>query len=144
MPAVAQVALEDGYDSASLRELAGEPQASKWELASLFETALVECCLPRLTDVQARLEIARHHAESIVMDKVEPYEGVKAIVVEACQTAESVPVELTEFVGLEDEYVDFLDPTRVEFYGDPHCERVLRDLRERMRIEARRLVDNDV
>lgn len=75
---------------------------------------------------------------------IEPYAGAKAIVDEACSNSSEITPELLIFVGLESEYADFTDDIRAEYYTKPHCDDVLATLRERIHVEARRLIANDV
>ena len=78
MPEWAALALTRGYDSPTLRELAGahdEPRT----LRDLFETALDELGAPHLNDHQAAWVMAHTHARSIVDGLISPEEGAELI-----------------------------------------------------------------
>ena len=74
MPAWATTALVHGYDSPTLRELAGahdEPRT----LRDLLTTALAELGAPELTEAQASWVMAHTHARAIVTGLISPEEG---------------------------------------------------------------------
>ena len=144
LPGIAQAALLDGYDTESLRVLAGEQPAPKSELGELFERTLSECQVSDLSEPESALEIARYHAEKILSGEVSPYEGAKAIVQEAAQAVQPIPEEILAFVGLEDEFVDFGEQSRVQFYGKERCEAIRRELERRIMQEAGQLVAESV
>lgn len=78
MPTWAATALTQGYDSPSLRELAGvqdEPRTVR----DLFTAALAELGAPHLTEQQALWVLVHTHARSIVAGLISPEEGAELI-----------------------------------------------------------------
>jgi hypothetical protein len=74
----AATALAHGYDSPTLRELAGahdEPRT----LRDLFTTALEELGAPDLTETQALWVMAHTHARAIVAGLISPEDGAELI-----------------------------------------------------------------
>lgn len=76
---VAERLLDSGYDSPSLRILAGEaaPIASVW--LPLFRKAMAELDIPMPTRLQAARVVAREIAKMIIEKELAPQEGADAM-----------------------------------------------------------------
>jgi hypothetical protein len=79
LPEIATQALVDGYDSESLRILAGETNPSMSNSLSLFEKVLKELKITIPTKDQARLNLINDYAKCILEDDLDPNEGAKKI-----------------------------------------------------------------
>jgi hypothetical protein len=105
LPAVAVQALENGYDSPSLRQLAGADASNPQQIRSLFLKALDELNLPLPSAREAGLSLARSIANEVLEGTVMPYEGAKRIWHEVYVYFPELK-ELKLFVGLASEYED--------------------------------------
>lgn len=79
LPEAALAALEDGFDSPSLRILAGLTKAESSEAWQLFNQTLAELNLLIPSKRDAVILLARKSAEQILNGKTNPYEGAKQI-----------------------------------------------------------------
>lgn len=104
---------------------------------------ITEAKIPKMSEVEAVMTVARYHAQQIVKSTTAPYDGAKSIVWEACHTVDHVPTELMIFVGLESEYADFTDETRTEYYGEEHCRDVRKNVEKRIVEAAKQLISED-
>ena len=105
LPAVAVDALEAGYDSPSLRQLASTSRFDTDGLGNLFTKTLNELGVPIPSPSEAGLELARRIAESITRGTVSPYDGARQIW-EEVYTRFPQLAELRPFVGFASEYED--------------------------------------
>ncbi len=84
VPGIAVAALLAGFDTPTLRVLAGESSPIMSEVEPQMERAFAELGLESLEREAAGEVIARSWARSIVAGDVTPYEGAKAIWTEVC------------------------------------------------------------
>jgi hypothetical protein len=119
LPNVAATALERGFDSAALRQLAGELDATTATCEPLFRRALAELSIPFPDRRAAQIGVALYHARRIVDGTVSPYQGARAIWRGAAIDAQVDHSPnwhiLVPFVGLASEYED--DPDNREAYA---------------------------
>jgi len=100
-------ALEAGFDSPSLRALAGESERTKAITYPLFENALAEMGLDPLDPSEARQVLAKPWAEKILEGMVTPFEGAKAIWQQCCANPVSHSERVGAFRSLASEHEDF-------------------------------------
>jgi hypothetical protein len=79
LPSIAADALESGYDSPSIRCLAGSSGLEPSELQRLFLNALSELQLKVPTADEAGLLVAKGIAEAVLAGALRPYDGAKQI-----------------------------------------------------------------
>ncbi len=102
----AVAALEDGYDSPSLRVLAGLTSEAMEDAGALFGRALAELPLPLPTGREAVLCLARNTAKAVLGGAMSPHDGARHIwEVSLRLPAEHVP-ELDTFVYAASEWPD--------------------------------------
>ena len=128
---IASEALDAGMYSDSLAILASETNTTLRDHEELFIQCLKEQGLEVMPQPEAALFIAKHHAMNIVNGSITPYEGAKAIITDVVYNIDPVPQEINAFVGPEDQYCDFSDHVRLDYYGKEYCEKV----RNNMKIE---------
>jgi hypothetical protein len=114
LPAAAADALEAGFDSRSLRQLAGSDGDDPESIRSLFRRALNELGVRLPSPSEAGLSIARRIAGDIARGSVGPYEGARQIWWKIYTRFPQL-VELRGFVGYASEYED--DPANREDYS---------------------------
>jgi hypothetical protein len=105
LPLLAAEALEAGYDSQSLRELAGTSSADTDAIMALFPKALTELGLRAPSPPDAGLMLARSIADDIVEGRIVPYEGARRIWWKVFTRFPQL-TQLTPFVGMASEYED--------------------------------------
>jgi len=119
LPRVACTALEEGFDSAALRQLAGEIEPTATTCEPLFRRALAELSIPYPDRRAAQMCVALYHARRIVDGTVSPYQGARAIRWGAANDAQAEHGpnwdKLAQFVGLASEYED--NPDNREAYA---------------------------
>lgn len=76
---IALQALEAGYDSPSLRFLAGLPAIAAAEASVLFDRCMAELSLPRPSRRDAVRQLAKIAAAQILDGATTPYQGAKEI-----------------------------------------------------------------
>jgi len=113
LPAVAQQALEDGYDSPSLCELAGAELVDTYRLRDLFTRTLVELNLNDVSPADAGLAMARSIASDVVAGSITPYAGAKRIWSDIYTRFPHL-ARLRPFVGFASEFEDD-EKHRVEY-----------------------------
>jgi len=113
LPAVAAGALEAGFDSPAVRQLAGADGQDSEDLKKLFEKSLAELGLSIPTQDEAGLLVARSIAEEVVSGSLKPYEGAKQIWGRVYVRNPKLDA-LKVFVGLASEYED--DPQNRDAY----------------------------
>jgi hypothetical protein len=107
LPTIAVSALENGYDSPSLRILAGETERIASTVGPLFVKALHELGIAIPDPASARMTVARYYARKIVDGSISPYQGARHIWRDVAMKANpTVQKRLEVFVGLESEYED--------------------------------------
>lgn len=114
LPAVAADALGAGYDSPSLRELAGAVGADAERLRNLFKQSLYELGIAVPSPSEAGLTLARRIARDIARGAVTPYDGAKQIWTRIYTRFPQL-TELRPFVGFASEYED--DETHRDDYA---------------------------
>lgn len=113
LPQIAIEALEAGYDSVSLRELAGGQSEHPFDFRQKFEKALKELQLPMPCRRGAAILLACHIAKSILKGEMSPYEGARRIWWDL-YTKVPEAIELQTFVGAASEIED--DPEHRDYY----------------------------
>jgi hypothetical protein len=103
-PAVAARALEEGYDSPSLRTLAGLVEDTS-EARSMFDRCLEELNITKPDTLRAVMRLVRETARGIVQAEVEPCQGAQAIWELTLLVDERMP-ELDTFVYAASEWPD--------------------------------------
>lgn len=105
LPGFALDAIQAGYDSPSLRQLAGTSEHDTEEAHKLFAKALSELGLPAPPAPKAGLTLARDIAKEVLSGAIPPYEGAKRIW-DHVYTRLPELKQLRPFVGLASEYED--------------------------------------
>ncbi len=105
LPPLAVQALEEGYDSPSLRQLAGVNASDPQEVRTLFLKTLDELKLSMPSPRDAGLSLARSIADEVLEGTIVPYEGAKRIWHDVYTRFPEL-VELRLFVGLASEDED--------------------------------------
>jgi hypothetical protein len=105
LPSAAADALEAGYDSPSLRQLAASSGADAEKIGDLFKKSLDELGIPIPSPSEAGLALARRIARDVVRGTVAPYDGAKQIWVKVYTRFPQLK-KLRIFVGLASEYED--------------------------------------
>jgi hypothetical protein len=105
LPTIAADALEDGYDSESLRRLAGADPDDHDECRRLFFNTMRELDLAIPSTQAAGLLLARAIASDVVHGSLTPYQGAKRIW-HGVYTRVPELKQLKIFVGLAGEYED--------------------------------------
>jgi hypothetical protein len=108
LPGMALDAIQAGYDSPSLRQLAGASEHDTEEAHRLFGKAIQELGLPIPQAPEAGLTLARDIAREVVSGAIAPYEGAKRIWNQIYTRLPELK-QLKPFVGLASEYEDDLD-----------------------------------
>lgn len=105
LPTIALDAIQAGYDSPSLRQLAGTGENDTEESHGLFAKAIRELKLPVPTPAEAGLTLARNIASEVLSGAIVPYEGAKRIWDQVYTRLPELK-QLRPFVGLASEYED--------------------------------------
>lgn len=113
LPGIAVSGLEEGFDSESLRILAGYgSNENPFKLAGYFSRSLKEIGFNIPTRVNALISIIRYYVDEIIKGKVDSYEGFQAI--------ENI-VRSTSFdfedIKLQDCYVNYISIWEVSSDG---------------------------
>ena len=104
LPDIAMTALEEGFDSESLRILAGCGSAeNRFKLADLFSRSLEENGITIPAGKISLMNVLRHYAYEIVNDKVDSYEGFQVIE----KIVRSTTFEFSD-IKLESCYADYI------------------------------------
>ena len=108
------------------------------EVGPMFEQMLEELNISVPSQPQAAARLARHIAQEISDGIKSPYAGAREIwsLSLDCKTANIPQI----FIGLASEYEDFGDHQHLKYYGDEHCQRVLKEIEARIIEEARKLL----
>jgi hypothetical protein len=114
LPGIALDAIQAGYDSPSLRQLAGTSEHESEEAHRLFTRTIRELELPVPPAPQAGLMLARDTAREVLSGAITPYEGAK-LIWDKVYTRLPELKQLTPFVGLASEYED--DPDHRDEYS---------------------------
>jgi hypothetical protein len=126
LAAIGMEAIVVGYDSPSLRQLAGRSGDSE-ETDKLFLRTMRELNVKIPLMSEAGIQVARHIARDILAKKIQPYEGAKQIW-DIVYTRLPELKELRPFVGLASEYED--DVQHREAYSldiISECEKLLKN-----------------
>jgi hypothetical protein len=105
LPAVAMKALDAGFDSPSLPQLAGSQGADSDDIKRLFHKILSELDIKMPSQVEAGLSMACDIARDILKGAITPYEGAKQIWWDIYTRFPQL-TELRGFVGFASEYED--------------------------------------
>ena len=105
LPGVAWQALDEGYDSPALRQLAGAMGCDVQENRAIFLKALDELELTLPEPTEAALAFAKAFASEILAGTISPYEGAKRIWLDVYNRFPEM-TELRVFVGLASEFED--------------------------------------
>lgn len=132
LPQIATDALAKGYDSPSLRLLAGEMNPTMADSFPLFERILKELNIALLSKSEAGLEMAKYYANLIISDSIDPYEGSKKIW-EICEEIDSISDQLTIFSELSWGY-ESNEPLR------PFNSLTKEEVLQRIKTEAKKLL----
>jgi hypothetical protein len=114
LPSIGVQALEDGYDSPSLRELAGTSGSDCGRIRDLFSKAIKELKLSLPTPAQAGLSLAKAIAMDVQNGTVTPYCGAERIWREVYIRFPELS-QLLAFVGYASEYED--DEKNRDYYA---------------------------
>ena len=120
LPELAVGALEAGFDSPALRQLAGELDPTWADSGPLFDRILLDLGITPLPRPEAADALARHYASQIVSGAVTPYEGASRIwwdVANECSDDPERWEQYSVFVGLGSEWEDH-PPRRVDYERD--------------------------
>jgi hypothetical protein len=104
LSAAAARALEDGFDSASLRILAGSTALEPDEAGAMFERSLAEIGVPKPSKRDAVMRLARDVANGILSGATAPYQGAKEIWELSLRIPEEGLAELDSFVYAASEW----------------------------------------
>ncbi|GGI00417.1 hypothetical protein GCM10007170_37510 [Arthrobacter liuii] len=104
-PDVAADLLVEGYDSPTLRELAGHLRNDPRGAADLWVQVREELGKPYEDDGEARRALVRHWLQQIVAGVLEPYNGANLILGHAWHEL-GQPAELNYLVVLRDDWDD--------------------------------------
>ena len=104
-PDVAADLLVDGYDSPSLRELAGHPRNDPRGAGDLWVQVREELGKPFEDDRDVRRTLVRHWLQQIVDGILEPYIGTNLVLGQAWHEL-GQPMELNYLVALRDDWDD--------------------------------------
>jgi hypothetical protein len=137
LPQIALAWLEAGMDSPTMRVLAGEPEPVMSEVGPIFEQMLAELNIQVPSQSVAAVRLARRAAQEISNGTKSPYVGAREIWMLSldCQEA-NIPII---FTGLASEYEDFADYQHRKYYGEEHCNRVLKEIETQIIEEADKL-----
>ena len=106
LPGVAVDALEKGFDTPSLRILAGLTKAETGEARQVFDRILAELQVPKVSRREAVERLSRESAKEILSGKISPYQGAKRIwQLSLCIHEEHMP-DLDTFVYGASEWED--------------------------------------
>jgi len=108
LPGIALDAIQAGYDSPSLRQLAGTSEHDSHEANRLFAKAIRELDLPVPPAPEAGLALSRDIAREVLSGASTPYEGAKRIW-DRIYTLLPELKQLRPFVGLASEYEDDIE-----------------------------------
>ena len=113
LPDIAMTGLEEGYDSESLRILAGHhPTDNAFQLFDYFKKSLSEIGLTQDNRKSSLINVIRHYAGEIINRQLDPYLGFDEI---------NKIVRVTEFdysdISLDDCYVDYISIWEVKSDG---------------------------
>ncbi len=138
LPEIASDALAEGYDSPSLRTLAGVTNPIMSEVEPLFRKALDELSIPIPDFSDSGKSIALYYAKAIVSGDVSPYEGARTLWNIYNEDKVEIHNELLVFVGLASEYED------AEIYmnnGNLEYKQYLTEITEHIILEAKKFVE---
>jgi hypothetical protein len=139
LPRLAQDALENGYDGANTRRIAGLINPDQFDLQPLMQGFLAELGLAtKPTREEAALALARFVAQAILERKVGAYEGARFIWLDiVIEMWPNQPNALESFVGNASEYEDCV------FYSQ-HPEEVRKKIERDIFEAAQELIGNSV
>ena len=108
LTSIAVDAIQAGYDSPSLRQLAGTNEHDTEEVHRLFAKAILELGLRVPPAAEAGLTLAQAIAKEVLAGVVTPYEGAKRIWDQVYTRLPELK-QLKPFVGLASEYEDDIE-----------------------------------
>lgn len=101
------LALDRGYDSHSLRLLAGESKENILLVEQLFENSMIELGVDIPTQEEAIALVSRQIAHDVIDGSIPPREGAKRMRTEICMQNEAAYSRFLPYIGLESEYEDY-------------------------------------
>lgn len=105
LPQIGIAALEAGFDTPSLCQLAGQDSSDSEETRRLFVKSLSELGIELPSESEAGMSVSKDIAEDVLSGELGPYEGAKQIWAKVYIHNPSLKA-LTVFVGLASEYED--------------------------------------
>jgi hypothetical protein len=139
LPEIAQKVLEQGVDSASLRILAGEQNATISESGTLFERVLSELNIEIPSQREAVRRIVHYQAQNIISGNALPVKGAEQISEVAYELSDAKP-RLSVFVMLADDYEEFSGEYQIRQHGEEYCRNALKQIEEAIIAEANKLL----
>ena len=141
LPQIALQWLEDGFDSPTLRILAGETNPIMSEVGPIFERVLEELNIAVPTSAEYVLHLVREVAQNIVEAKITPYDGASRLYDLHSAYADNSDSNFSGAIGyLSIEYEDFSELYTRNYHGEEHCQRVRDELDAKIIAEARQLI----
>ena len=137
LPPIATDALAEGFDSASLRVLAGEMNPAMSDAGPLFERSLAEIGLRLPTKQEAALIIGKHYARRILRGDLTPYEGAVRIWYNVSNRLSAPCQVLLHFVGAASEIEDIPERGHLPWTR----RRLIRQYEEDIKKSARELTE---
>ena len=117
LPEVATDWLAKGFDSPSLRQLAGVGSPVMSEVGPLFEKVLAELEVTTPKKEEALMFLARDYAQQIVEGTVSPYEGARKIWWQVTNAFNKPRQLLLTFVGAASELEELQERTLQDGYN---------------------------
>ncbi len=141
LPRIALQWLEAGWDSPTLRILAGETNPIMSEVGPMFNDVLEELNISLPTSTEAVARLVSEVAQQIVDGAVTPYDGASQIYDLHISYAGVSGVDFSCAIGyLAIQYEDFLEFQNRVYYGEEHCQRVREELEAQMQVEVHKLI----
>jgi hypothetical protein len=105
LPAIAVDALGAGWDSPTLRVLAGVPGNDPRDTRDAFLRAVEELHRQLPTPYQAAARLVRFYSAAIADGRLKPISGAQAVASLGYDFGDDVMSDIMTFVGLEDEWL---------------------------------------
>jgi len=116
LPQVATDWLAEGFDSPSLRQLAGVGSPVMSEVGPLFEKVLAELEIAAPKKEAALMFLARHYAQQIIEGGISPYDGARKIWWQITNALDKPGQLLLTFVGAASELEELPERTLQDGY----------------------------
>ena len=141
LPVIAYEWLEAGWDSPTLRMLAGERNPIMSEVGPMFDKALEELgfVVPAPSDVP--MQLVSEIAQKIVEGTVSPYDGAREIGDLRLEYSEENGVHFSDDIWfLAVEYEDYAEYPNLSFFEKQRRQKIRAELEVAMMEEARKLI----